>query len=315
LPCWPNQPRQLQQHKWHQKPHQPIGLVSLIGLSLVSLVSLIGHIGFGFISLIGLGNLSITSLIDIIGQTGFIGPSASLVFQLVSLIGSTTYHCSHNCLAVVKAIITTSIIPCPLKQSATHGVAMAHLSATEILKANTFYFPFVMEMMCWWLARARKRMWWWIASFGYSDHNDVIKYHLATAILAAAAQTIPPRRMQDTTMSSAIKISNAPFFFCAYYAHLFVRESWLWHVFLPRLNSSFYHDSLQNAKQLFYISLPFMTKYCIMRECEKILHGYLFNGDLVFVILKGTSIFKFPKRFLEISSRDLTSSLLLFFFI
>ncbi len=57
-----------------------------------------------------------------------------------------------------------------------------------------------------------------------------------------------------------------------------------------------------------------MTKYCVMRECENILHGYLYDGDLVFVILKGISIFKFPKRFLEISSRDLTSSLLLFFF-
>jgi hypothetical protein len=49
-----------------------------------------------------------------------------------------------------------------------------------------------------------------------------------------------------------------------------------------------------------------MTKCCIMRECENILRGYLYDGDLVFVILKGISIFKFPKRFLEISSRDLT---------
>jgi hypothetical protein len=44
--------------------------------------------------------------------------------------------------------------------------------------------------------------------------------------------------------------------------------------------------------------------------CENILCGYLYDGDLVFVILKGISIFKFPKRFLEISSRDLTSVLL-----
>jgi hypothetical protein len=48
--------------------------------------------------------------------------------------------------------------------------------------------------------------------------------------------------------------------------------------------------------------------------CENILCGYLYDGDLVFVILKGIYGFKFPKRFLEISSRDLTSSLLLFFF-
>ncbi len=66
----------------------------------------------------------------------------------------------------------------------------------------------------------------------------------------------------------------------------------------------------KNAKQLFHISLPQMTKYCIMRECENILCGYLYDGDLLFVILKGIHGFKFLKRFLEISSRDLTSSLL-----
>ncbi len=43
--------------------------------------------------------------------------------------------------------------------------------------------------------------------------------------------------------------------------------------------------------------------------CENILCGYLYDGDLVFVILKGIYGFKFSKRFLEISSRDLTSSL------
>jgi hypothetical protein len=62
-------------------------------------------------------------------------------------------------------------------------------------------------------------MWWWIASFGYSNHNDVFKYCLAIAILAAAAETIPPRRMQAAhtvaTMSSATKISNAAIhFYC-----------------------------------------------------------------------------------------------------
>jgi hypothetical protein len=46
--------------------------------------------------------------------------------------------------------------------------------------------------------------------------------------------------------------------------------------------------------------------------CEKILCEYLYDydGDLVFLILKGISIFKFPKRFLEIYSRVLTSFLL-----
>jgi hypothetical protein len=79
-------------------------------------------------------------------------------------------------------------------------------------------------------------MWWWIAFFGYSDHNDMFKYCLTTAKLAAAAETIPQRRMQAAqgvaTTSSATKISHSAIhFYCACYAHLFVRESWLWHVF------------------------------------------------------------------------------------
>jgi hypothetical protein len=41
--------------------------------------------------------------------------------------------------------------------------------------------------------------------------------------------------------------------------------------------------------------------------CENILCGYLYVSDIAFVILKGIYGFKFPKRFLEISSRDLTS--------
>ncbi len=40
--------------------------------------------------------------------------------------------------------------------------------------------------------------------------------------------------------------------------------------------------------------------------CDNIRNGYLYGGDLLFVILKGIYGFEFPKRFLEISSRDLT---------
>jgi hypothetical protein len=57
----------------------------------------------------------------------------------------------------------------------------------------------------------------------------MFKYCLATAILAAAAERIPPWRMQAAhgvaMMSSATKISNATIhFYCKYYAHLFVRR-------------------------------------------------------------------------------------------
>jgi hypothetical protein len=149
----------------------------------------------------------------------------------------------------------------------------------------------------------------------YSDNNVVFPYCLAAAILAAA-ETIPPWRMQSAhgvaTVSSATKISIAAIhFYCKYYAHLFVRESLLCDVLLhiAGLNSVF-GNALQNATQLFFDRIPQMTKYCIMRECDNILHGYLYVFELAFVILKGIYGFKFPKLFLEISSRDLTSFLL-----
>jgi hypothetical protein len=53
-----------------------------------------------------------------------------------------------------------------------------------------------------------------------------------------------------------------------------------------------------------------MTKYCIMRECENILHGYLYVSDLAFVILKGFTVLNPPKGFW----RSLPEISLLFFF-
>jgi hypothetical protein len=67
-------------------------------------------------------------------------------------------------------------------------------------------------------------------------------------------------------------------------------------------------NALQNATQLYFDRIPQMTKFCVMRECENILHGFLYAFDLAFVILRIYG-FEFPKRFLEISSGDLTSSL------
>jgi hypothetical protein len=73
-----------------------------------------------------------------------------------------------------------------------------------------------------------------------------------------------------------------------------MREGLLWHV--PRLDSnpSSHGDTLQNAKQVFSVRLLQITKYCIMRECENILHGYFYVFDLAFVILKGIYGFNSP---------------------
>jgi hypothetical protein len=81
---------------------------------------------------------------------------------------------------------------------------------------------------------------------------------------------------------------------------LFQRGSWLWcvgRVFssLAELNSVF-RNALQNATQSFFNRIWQMTKYCIMRECENIHSWISLSGDLVFNILKGISIFYFPKR-------------------
>jgi hypothetical protein len=114
-------------------------------------------------------------------------------------------------------------------------------------------------------------------------------------------------------ISSATKITNAAIqHSCAASHDWFVRESWLCYVLVPtgRLNSSFFRDALQNAKQLFSLGLPQMTKYCVMRECENIHSWISLSGDLAFSHQQGIYGFEFPKRFLEISPRDLTSFLL-----
>jgi hypothetical protein len=67
--------------------------------------------------------------------------------------------------------------------------------------------------------------------------------------------------------------------------------------------------------QTIFFSLPQMTKYCVMRECKNI-HSWISPSvDVVFSQQDGMYGFKFPKRFLEISSRDLTlfTTLLLFY--
>jgi hypothetical protein len=154
--------------------------------------------------------------------------------------------------------------------------------------------------------------------FGYSYNVDTLQDCFTAAILAAAARMIFQQCMQAAhgvaMVSSATKITNAGIWSSCAVSQLLVRESWLWHVILPtwRLDSFFFGGgALQNAKQLFSTRLSKMMKYCIMRECENILCGYCYVSDLAFVILKGIYRFKFPKRFLEISSRDLTSSFVL----
>ncbi len=130
------------------------------------------------------------------------------------------------------------------------------------------------------------------------------------ATQAAAAKT----HRVAIKLARTTKITNAAiWYYCAallVLLSLIWRESGLWcewRVFssLAGLDSVF-ENALQYAKQLFSVRIPVMTKYCIIRECDNIRNGYLYGGDLLFVILKRIYSFKFPKRFLEISSRDIT---------
>jgi hypothetical protein len=64
---------------------------------------------------------------------------------------------------------------------------------------------------------------------------------------------------------------------------------------------SYFGDTIQDAKQLFFIRLQQMTKYFVMRECEDIPRWKSLCCDSAFAHKKEFSVFKFPKRFLEFS--------------
>ena len=81
------------------------------------------------------------------------------------------------------------------------------------------------------------------------------------------------------------------------------KKMWRW---IASFGESYHGDVLQFAKQLLPVRLLLMTKFFVMRECDNILSGYLCAVSAVFSQQDGIYGFKFPKRFLEISSGDLT---------
>ena len=121
-----------------------------------------------------------------------------------------------------------------------------------------------------------------------------------------------------TILTSATKIADMAFYYFAsssLHVCLLVREKMCWWLALARkkmwrwiasFGESYHGDVLQFAKQLLPVRLLLMTKFFVMRECDNILSGYLCAVTTVFSQQDGIYGFKFPKRFLEISSRDLT---------
>jgi hypothetical protein len=121
-----------------------------------------------------------------------------------------------------------------------------------------------------------------------------------------------------TLQSRATKIVDVAFYYfvsSSLHVCLLVREKMCWWLALARkkmwrwiasFGESYQGDVLQFAKQLLPVRLLLMTKFFVMRECDNILSGYLCAVTTVFSKQDGIYGFKFPKRFLEISSRDLT---------
>ena len=78
---------------------------------------------------------------------------------------------------------------------------------------------------------------------------------------------------------------------------------WQW---IASFGKSYHGDVLQFGKQLFYVRLLLMTKFFVMRECDNILSGWSCAVTTVFSQQDGIYGFKFPKRFLEISSQEIS---------
>jgi len=111
-----------------------------------------------------------------------------------------------------------------------------------------------------------------------------------------------------TLQSSATKTAASTYYFTALSLHMhsLMREKMWWWLALARkkmwvwiasFGKSYNCDVLQLAEQIFSLSLPQMTKYCVMRECENI-HTWISQiGDLAFSHQGEIYGFKFPKRF------------------
>ncbi len=115
--------------------------------------------------------------------------------------------------------------------------------------------------------------------------------------------------------SKILNVTTAHYAVSLLHVCLFVREKMCWWLALAKKKmwlwiasfcKSYNGDVLQYAKQLFSLRLPQVTKCCVMRKCGNILSGYLSVVTTVFSQQDGIYGFKFPRRFLEISSQDLT---------
>jgi hypothetical protein len=142
---------------------------------------------------------------------------------------------------------------------------------------------------------------------GFVIHHLAPFINMAKTILCWLKHAVTHRVAKQ---SSATEITNAAiYYYCTFsllHASSLVREKMCWWVPLTKkkmwlwiasFGDPYNGDVLQSAKQLFFLSLPQMTKYCVMRECENIHSWISLVGDLAFSRQDGIYGFKFPKRF------------------
>jgi len=96
-----------------------------------------------------------------------------------------------------------------------------------------------------------------------------------------------------TLQSSATKTAALTYYFTASLLHMHSllsekmwwwlalarKKMWLW---IASFGESYNGDMLQLAEQIFSLSLPRMTKYCVLRECQNIHSWISLVGDLAF---------------------------------
>jgi hypothetical protein len=262
-----------------------ISFVGLVGISGFSLISLTGHSdinnlkgfiglnglvgirGFGLISLVGLGGFGLVgviglSLISHYGLIGFIGLGISFIGHGISLVGLSGFGLISLVGLSLAALINHISLPGLIRDIGFGLISLVGLRGFSLVSL--------------------------------SGINGLIDFISLANLVSFSLNGSIGKGIIVNSLQFEIEMKQA-------HHDLFWRENWLWCVWrvfssLAGLNSVFL-NALQNAKQVFLDRIPQMTKYCIMKECENILHGFLYVFDLAFVILKGIYGFKFPKRF------------------
>jgi hypothetical protein len=288
----------------HSKLTELTSLVDIIGCN-----GLVGLIGLGLDDFIGLGLVSLVGLINrisLVGPICFSGISGLSLDSLVSISGLI----GHNCLDGVISLSLVSLVGL-VGLSGINGL-IGWISLISLISISGFSLLGGFGLVS------------LIGFSGLISPNGLVSLDSLVAAVIAAAEFLVAMATQAAAakthgvaikLASANKITNAAiWYYCAAFLVLlsFIwRESGLWcewRVFssIAGLNSVF-KNALQNAKNHFISAFCKWPNTASWGNVRISVNGYLYVFDLAFVILKGIYGFKFRKRFLEISSRDLTS--------